>query len=258
MLREERLQASRGFYSLRNTDLLVRRRKEGVAKAKPLLRKAAGIARLLSALPFVRGVAVSGSLSKYFADEGSDIDYFIITARDRLWVARTCTHVLKKLSFLLGMQDYFCMNYYVDETSMEIPEKNVFTATEIVTLLPVTGPDAFRRFRRDNDWTEGYLPNHPGLAVAARAPSGNLLRRAVEWCLSGRAGRTLDDVLMRVTVRRWAAKARRGKRNARGGLMAMSAGKHFSKPAPGDFQAEVVRYRLLKTAEVCGSIPIEK
>ena len=58
---------------------------------------------------------MSGSLSKHFADEKSDIDFFIITSANRLWIARTCMHLFKKVSYIAGKQHWFCMNYYVDE-----------------------------------------------------------------------------------------------------------------------------------------------
>jgi hypothetical protein len=89
--------------------------------------------------PFVRGIGISGSLSKNYADEDADIDFFIITSRNHLWIARTFLHGLKKLSFLVGKQDWYCMNYFIDEEALVIAEKNIFTATEVVTLKPVCG-----------------------------------------------------------------------------------------------------------------------
>ena len=114
------------FYTLQDDYSLVTRRRQGNAKAKKLLELAEKIANLLSCFPFVRGIAVSGSLSKNFADENSDIDFFIITARNRLWLARTFMHCLKKFSFLFNKQHWFCMNYYISEEKLQIKEKKIF------------------------------------------------------------------------------------------------------------------------------------
>ena len=37
----------------------------------------------------------------------------------------------------------FCINYFVDSENLEIQEKNIFTATELVTLLPTFGREMY-------------------------------------------------------------------------------------------------------------------
>src|SRR5688572_22112099 len=110
------------FYSLHNNPLLAPRRREGNLRAQKLLPKAFKIGRFLFHFPYVRAVCISGSLSKNFADEKADIDFFIITKANRLWLARTIMHLFKKLTFLTGHQHYFCMNYYIDEEALLIKE----------------------------------------------------------------------------------------------------------------------------------------
>ncbi|RYY95559.1 MAG: nucleotidyltransferase domain-containing protein, partial [Chitinophagaceae bacterium] len=139
-----------GLYTLHNDASLAPRRRRGNAKARELLYTAGKVAQLVSCFPFVRGVAVSGSLSKNWADERSDIDLFLITAPNRLWLARTLLHGLKKLSYLVGRQHLFCMNYYVDEEGLQIKEKNIYTATELATLLPLRGIHAFQQLYKSN------------------------------------------------------------------------------------------------------------
>ena len=119
------------FYSLQDNYALVVRRRNGNIRAKEMLKTAEKVAAFLSSFPFVRGIAISGSLSKNFADENSDIDFFIITQKNRLWLARTFMHIFKKFTFLFRKQDWFCMNYYIDEEMLQIKEKNIFTATAL-------------------------------------------------------------------------------------------------------------------------------
>ena len=128
-----------------------------------------------------KAVAVSGSLSKYFADEKADIDFFIITSANRLWIARTFMHFLKKISYIAGKQHWFCMNYYVDEMGMNIQEKNIFTAMEISTLLPMQGTNHFKNFIAANAWINNYFPAHINSTCAHRklkkGLSGNVLKK---------------------------------------------------------------------------------
>ncbi|RYY39144.1 MAG: hypothetical protein EOO08_11480 [Chitinophagaceae bacterium] len=228
------------LFLLRNEPALVARRRAGNQRARPLLQKAARVARLLAAFPFVRGVAVSGSLSKNYADDGSDIDLFIITAPNRLWIARSLLHALKKLSFIVGREEYFCMNYFVDEAGLEIREKNIYTATEIATLLPLQGIDAFHSFFQANDWCRSFLPNHLLRVSYVQDRKSGWMKRTLEWCLGLAAGDTVDSALMRLTARRWKRKTESGRRNNRGIVMSMEAGKHFAKPDPRRFQATLL------------------
>ena len=143
----------RDYYMIQDNDGLVTRRIKGNDRAKPLLRTGNRISRFLYQMPYVRAIGISGSLSKDFAGEGADIDYFIITKSNRLWVARTIMHLFKKWSFLFGRQHWYCMNYYIDEDALEIEEKNIFTAIELITLLPVRGNGVLHAFFDKNEWT---------------------------------------------------------------------------------------------------------
>ena len=147
------------FYTLKNDYSLIARRCEGNKRAAGLITVAGKVSDILIRFPYVRGIAISGSLSKNFADENSDIDLFIITAKNRLWIARTLMHAFKKLTFLVNKQDYFCMNYYVDEEQLEIIEKTIYTAIEVVTLIPLQGDSMIENFYSANAWTREYLPN---------------------------------------------------------------------------------------------------
>jgi len=196
---------------------------------------------LLIHFPFVRGIAISGSLSKNWADDDSDIDLFIITAKNRLWIARTLMHIFKKLTFLVNKQDYFCMNYYVDEQELEIIEKNIYTAIEIVTLIPLQGDNAFEQFYAANLWTQCYLPNKIMRLSSARPSKDSFLKRFLERLLDYSGGNELDNILMKITAARWYKKTLSNQVNSKGSVMAMDAGRHYSKPHPANFQARLLK-----------------
>lgn len=224
------------FYSLKNNFALITRRTEGNKKAAEMIKIADKVSNLLIRFPYVRGIAISGSLSKNFADENSDIDLFIITAKNRLWIARTIMHAFKKLTFLVNKQDYFCMNYYIDEGQLEIVEKTLYTAIEIVTLIPLQGDTVIEQFYAANTWTREYLPNKIMRLSSAKPLKPSAFKTLFEGLLNTRAGNAIDNMLMRVTANRWNKKTLLKKLNSKGNVMSMSAGKHFAKPDPKNFQ----------------------
>lgn len=228
------------FYSLQNEYAIILRRRKGNLHAKKMLETAKKIAGFLSSFPFVKGVAVSGSLSKNYADENSDIDFFIITSKNKLWLARSFMHCFKKLSFLFKKQDWFCMNYYIDEEMLQIKEKNCYTAIEIATLLPLRGISAFQNFYSANKWSRGFLPNHTMRVSYVKAVKNPLIKKIVEFLLSNPLGSLLDGLLMNLTSYRWKQKTKKHRLNKRGILMGLDASRHYAKPNPKNFQEKLI------------------
>jgi len=224
------------FYSLQDNSFLARRRREGNIRAKNMLKTAEKIAAFLATFPFVKGVAVSGSLSKNFADENSDIDFFIITEKNKLWIARTFMHSFKKIAILLKKQDLFCMNYYIDEEMLPIKEKNIYTATEIATLLPLRGISIFKEFFKQNDWSKSFLPNHSLRVSYVQETKNPFLKKTVEFIFRNSIGNLVDSLLMKITIHLWNKKTRSRKLNKRGIVLGMDASKHYAKPNPLAFQ----------------------
>lgn len=242
------------YYSLRNDPGLAEKRRHGEALADDLLLVAARNARLLYQFPYVLGVCVSGSLSKRCADDRSDIDYFIITKANRLWIARTLMHVFKKLSYIRGRQHLFCMNYFVDEQALEIREKNIFTATELLTLMPMSGNGGLDRFFEANNWTSSYLPHYRRRHWAGRRyHRASPLKRLLESLLDNRLGNVLEERLRLITDRRWKKKTERGDRNGKGDTMAMQCSVHYSRPDPDLFQKKILAAYHRRLREVTAS-----
>jgi hypothetical protein len=238
------------LYSLRDDPALAERRIRGNRRADELLPVAARISQMLYQFPYVRGIGISGSLSKHYADENADIDYFIITRSNRLWIARTFMHLFKKLSYLRGRQHWFCMNYYVDEDALEIKEKNIFTATEMFTLLPAGGNSGLVKFFDANDWTATFFPHYRHRGRKAEGPTqATLLKRSLEKIFDNRLGDRLDDFLQQLTTRRWQKKEDRGDVNEHGLRISLQNEKHFSRPSPKVFQKKVLLAYAKKVQE---------
>jgi hypothetical protein len=236
------------FYLLQDDPLLVKRRRKGNLRAAQLLPKAIKVGKFLSRFPYVRGIGISGSLSKNYADEKADFDFFIITRANRLWVARTFMHLFKKLTFLTGTQHYYCMNYYLDETSLILKDQNIYTAIEISTLIPVKGRainDFFMANSWVAEWITGYSPGQPG-----KQQSSSLVKKFIEWLFNKKTGDWLDNYLMKMTSRRWKKKEEQRKRNYEGKEMALVTGKHYAWSNPDSFQEKILGLYNKKLAEI--------
>jgi len=162
-----------GFFALadRAEVLAVRRRREAVAQR--MWKRAHRYARLIAHLPFVRLVAVTGTLAVGNVEPDDDIDLFIVTAPGRLWLCRALVIGVVRLARLFG--DELCPNYLVTERALEIRERNLFTARELAQMVPLFGSATYRRLRDANRWVLDYLPN------AELPPPGTRLRDVGGW-----------------------------------------------------------------------------
>ncbi|MBC7946548.1 MAG: hypothetical protein H7Y42_01620 [Chitinophagaceae bacterium] len=224
------------FYMLVDDSNLVQRRREGNKRADQLIPVAMRIGRFLSRFPYVRGIAISGSLSKRYADDEADVDFFIVTKANRLWIARTCMHLFKKLTFLTGRQHLYCMNYYIDENSLVLDDQNIYTAIETRTLLPVCG-EGINEFVAANTWVDDWIAID---SVETRKLAKNSIpfyKNILEWLLNSNR---LDSYLMKLTTRRWDRKKERQARNDQGKEMDLITGKHFARSNPGMFQERLL------------------
>lgn len=195
-----------GFWFLSGNEKNISLRLERQERALQFQSKAKKYSRFIASFPFVRGVSVSGSLSKGTMDKNGDIDYFIITEPGRLWVARTLLVLYKKI-FLLNSKKYFCVNYFIDAERLTIPDRNLFVATEIAFLRPMVNRKLYEEFFRSNKWVNLMYPNRElraRLAVSEVAPG--FLKRNIEKMLSKNFGEWLDEKFLRLTLMRWKKK----------------------------------------------------
>lgn len=155
-----RLGCREGFASLPGREHIVDIRRRRAERARRLWARAQSYGRLLAALPFVRMVALTGSLAMDNADDNSDLDYFVITAPDRLWVCRALVIAVVRWAARRG--DPVCPNYFLSERALVIHEHNLFVARELAQMVPLHGEDVYRRLRRINAWSADFLPNADG------------------------------------------------------------------------------------------------
>lgn len=239
------------FFCLQNDLSLVEVRRKGNIQATILIDKAKQIARLLYKFPYVRAIGLSGSVSKNFADENSDIDYFLITKANRLWIARTLLIIFRKNPFLKNRDKYYCMNYFIDEEDLVIKEKNIYTATELFTLLPLAGKASLKRFFEKNSWSYSYFPNRAlpivNEEINFKEP---WFKKLAELFFNNKFGNWLDNYLFKLTTARWQKKEQKKKLNAKGERMGLKTNKHFSKPNPIFFHNAFIENYKLRIKEV--------
>lgn len=226
-----------GYYLLVNDLQRVERKINGRKMATKRMKRAKIISRIIMSFPFVRMVAISGSLSKGYADKSTDIDFFIVTTQNQLWTSRTLLHLLKKFSFLVNMQHSFCMNYFISEKHLTIEEKNYFTAVELTTLIPQKGKENYNQVIKSNSWVEDFLPNFIFQAQNEPPYKPKFIKWLLEKILSSK---NLNLALMNFTDKRWRTKWEEKGYSEEEYKLAFKTELTVSKNHPGNYQKKIL------------------
>ncbi len=142
---------------------------------------------------------ISGSMSKGVLDADGDVDFFIVTQPGRLWIARVLLTLFKRI-FLLNSYKNFCLNYFVDSEHLEIPDQNVFTATEVALIMPMFNDELYKIFLEQNLWYKQYYPNIEPMQHT-KTSRKSVLSRWFEALLGEKMADNLDDYFMKLTRR---------------------------------------------------------
>ena len=215
-------------------------------------KRAALVTHIIKRFPFVRAVMVTGSLSKNSSDIKSDLDFMLITANNRLWISRTLLMLFKKI-FFLNSYKFFCLNYYITESSLTITERNIFTATEIATIKATYNAPLMEKFIHENNWVQDFFPNYDlcdpllhtsGCKVNNRT---SFIQRVFEFFIPSKLALILDKKFMEMTRSYWKKKYPHINKDERDHMFKST--ESASKTHPGNMQKKILGLYTKKLQE---------
>ena len=213
-----------GFFCLRGREDTVPERQVREAHSRTFLRAHHTLLALVSAMPFVRMVALSGSVAHLNLEGTGDLDLCIVTRGRRVWSVTVAIILLAKL---LGRRRTVCANFVVADSRLVLEPQDLFTASQVIHLKPIVGVEVYRQFLAANPFVQRFYPNFhapvpprfslkqaaahaakrtaeallflPSMAAEAvcrRAYRAYLLRRAATWHSPDQV--RLDDDLLKL------------------------------------------------------------
>jgi hypothetical protein len=140
-------------------------------------------------------VAITGALAVDNVDSDADIDYLIVTAPRRVWLARSLSIALVYKGRLEHIE--ICPNYVISIDALDQFDRSFFSAHELAQMVPLHGFDVYDRLLHANRWARSFLPNafDAGTPKVPR-PTGTAhtsrirqrLKQGTEHLLDGRLG----------------------------------------------------------------------
>ncbi len=188
----QKIRTKDGMYFLSGQEALLAERINAEKRSARKLRRLRRLAYVLSAVPYVRMIGATGSLSMKHSSAKSDWDVFVILRSGKIWIGRTLLtgflHLLGKRRHGKKIRDRVCLNYFITDDALEIGTKDLFSSHEYRFLIPLFNFRLFQIFEIKNRWMRRFRPNFslttiPSLwTVPESAPVQNI-RRSMERIL---------------------------------------------------------------------------
>lgn len=156
------------YYSLRPIKRLIAIRSKREAWSTEKWNRARKVARLLSIIPTIQLVGVTGGLTRSNTRSEDDIDFLIITAGRTLWVTRALSTIfldvfrLRRRPADTNVKNLVCLNMFMSEAGLSVPkkERDFFAAHEVLLMTPLwERSGVYKRFLHANAWVKKFLPN---------------------------------------------------------------------------------------------------
>ena len=144
------IQLEKGLYCLKDRGNLIDLRGKKEIIAKKLWGKINFWKWIFQITPFIKMVAVCNTLAFNNPDENSDIDLFIVTQNNRLFISRT---ILTFLTSIFGLRRHgqktekrFCLSFWITENALnleniQIKNNDPYLAFWCKTLKPIINKD---------------------------------------------------------------------------------------------------------------------
>ncbi|KAA0284456.1 MAG: hypothetical protein EDM79_02260 [Chloroflexi bacterium] len=192
-----------GYYHLPGRDEIVAIRKGRNSASRRDFHRALSNGKILAHIPFVRMVAMTGSLAVLNLSKNADMDFMLVTAPHRLWIARAFAVTFGRLMRLTG--DRICVNLLVSERALEWPRHDLYSAREMAQMIPIAGLNMYHKLRESNPWVATILPNAsdlPDHSPPKPDETGSWIQHFLELLFPGKFGAWLDDLLMKIQLRK--------------------------------------------------------
>ncbi|MBI2196190.1 hypothetical protein HYU45_01115 [Candidatus Daviesbacteria bacterium] len=174
LVKNSKLKVQSGHYFLPGKTGLVMQRKRRENQSVEYFRKANMLCQILKIIPWVKLTGISGGLALGNASKKDDIDLFIVTARNRLWISRllalgvlSLTGQRRKVGEMgRKIAGKLCINILLEEDRLEQESKDIFVAHELLQMKVLWQRDGiYVKYLGDNSWAFEFLPNWVGVGT---------------------------------------------------------------------------------------------
>lgn len=189
LIKKRKIQNFRDYFFLPGKKELVSKRLKKEKQSLIYFRKAKFLVQALKLVPSIKLVGISGGLALNNASKHDDIDLFIITSKDRLWLSRLSAILIlgllgarrKARMSKLQTQGKLCLNILLEEDKLEQVRKDVYVAHEVLQMKVLwQRSGVYQKYLEENLWAFKFLPNWFGNSDQVVSSKYYVLREKTE------------------------------------------------------------------------------
>jgi len=146
--------------------------------------------KLLTCIPTIRMVGVTGGLAVNNADNKDDIDLLIVAKQNTLWITRfmatACIELFSKRRHPMDIHvtNAICLNMFLTDDSLQIPKKEQgwYTAHEVLQMVPLWERNhMYKKYLHANHWVKKWFRAKYKYQQQIQIPSYNTSNNNIKW-----------------------------------------------------------------------------
>lgn len=149
-----------GVFSIIDCSDAVKQKEKHEEISKEKITKLRTPLKWFAVLPFLKAIAVTGSVAMRNATQSSDLDLLIIVKPGRIWTTRILAMIVTQFfgrrRHDKKITDRICLNYFIADGA-EAPTQNIASANILAFAMPILGKEKFSAFISRNRWMEKFL-----------------------------------------------------------------------------------------------------
>ncbi len=156
------------LYYLKTNEKAIQNRKANYINTYYKYKKALKFIKVISSFGFIKAVFIANSMAIDNANEESDIDLYIISKENKIWITRFITTGITKILKLRPTEktkkDKICLTIFSDEKFLDIKkackEDDIYYTYWINQVIPVYDSDGiYSEFIKQNSWSKENIQN---------------------------------------------------------------------------------------------------
>ncbi len=181
--------SERNLLTLQGYKHLIIQTQERRSETTKYWSEAKSLIGLIQKIPWVVGVAITGSVAVNNAKSNDDLDFMIVTTANRMWLSRLLLNLYslainKRKPRGQPQQPGWCFNLWLSTSQLEIPtsKHSLYTAYELIQAAWLLGSaQLLENFWHKNSWVKQYLPqaqlNRNNLVDSSNHPESQQIRK---------------------------------------------------------------------------------
>ena len=177
------IESKNGFYFLAGREEIIKERMARYNYTDKKFKRVVWLAKIFKFIPWIKTIAVGNIIGTHNLKKESDIDLFIITEENRVWLTRFFCILITKILGLRpkpeNMQDKICLSFFISEEAMNLEKlmlpdgSDIYFIYWLAGLVPVYDKDGiYNKFIGANGWLKNYLPNWEAGEINYRRNAG--------------------------------------------------------------------------------------